>query len=103
MKTFAIAALAGALLASAGAASAQDYRIVIRDLDLGSVEGAAAFDARVREAAGRACNLGVAMMDSNCRRRFRTEAMRQLGPVRRDDYARGRASRVVAMVPIIYG
>jgi UrcA family protein len=103
MKTFALAGLSAALLLSAGAASAQDHRIVIRDLDLGSVEGAAAFDARIAQAAGRACNLGVMTLDNHCRRRFRAEAMRQLGPICRDDYARGRASRVVAMVPLVYG
>lgn len=103
MKTFALAALSAALLVSAGAASAQDYRIVIRDLDLGSVAGAAAFDARIEEAAGRACNLGAPMMDSGCRRRFRAEVMRQLPDARRDDYARARSSRVLAMVPLIYG
>ncbi len=103
MKTFAIAALAGALLLSAGAASAQDYRIVIGDLDLGSLAGAAAFDARVRDAADRACRFGAPLPDAACRARFRAEAMRQLPAARRDDYARARSSRVLAMVPVIYG
>lgn len=103
MHKLALAGLSAALLLAAGAASAQDYRIVIRDLDLGSVEGAARFDARVSDAAARACNLGDALRDSDCRRRFRAEALRQLGPIRRDDYARGRASRVLAMVPVVYG
>ena len=102
MKTFAVAALSAALLLSAGAASAQDYRIVIRDLDLGSVAGAAQFDARV-EAADRACNLGAPMPDARCVRRFRAEAMRLLPAARRDDYARARSSRVMAMVPVVYG
>ena len=103
MKTFAVAALSAALLLSAGAASAQDYRIVIRDLDLGSVAGAAQFDARVDEAADRACNLGAPMPDARCVRRFRAEAMRLLPAARRDDYARARSSRVMAMVPVVYG
>ena len=103
MKTFAIAAITGALLLSAGAASAQDYRIVIGDLDLGSVAGAATFDARVLDAAERACRLGAPLPDAQCRARFRAEAMRQLPATRRDDYARGRSSRVLAMVPIVYG
>ena len=103
MKTFAIAALSAALLLSAGAASAQDYRIVIRDLDLGSVAGAAAFDARVDAAADRACSLGAPMPDAQCRARFRAEAMRLLPAARRDDYARARASRVMAIVPVVWG
>lgn len=103
MKTFALAGLSAALLLSAGAASAQEYRIVIRDLDLGSVEGAAAFDARVAAVAARACAFGAPLPDAGCRARVRIDVMRQLGPVRRDDYARGRASRVVAMVPVVYG
>ena len=103
MKTFAIAAITGALLVSAGAASAQDYRIVIGDLDLGSVSGAAAFDARVRDVSARACRSGAPLPDFQCRARFRLEAMRQLPAARRDDYARARSSRVLAMVPVIYG
>ena len=103
MKTFAIAALSAALLVSAGAASAQDYRIVIRDLDLGSVDGAAAFDARVAAAADRACTRGAPLPDAQCRIRFRAEALRLLPAARRDDYARARGVRVMAMVPILYG
>lgn len=103
MKTFAIAALSAALLVSAGAASAQDYRIVIRDLDLGSVEGSATFDARVDAAADRACARGASLPDAQCRIRFRAEALRLLPAVRRDDYARARGVRVMAMVPILYG
>jgi UrcA family protein len=103
MHKFAIAALSAALLLSAGAASAQDYRIPFGDLDLGSLQGAAAFDARVNDAAGRACRLGAPMPDLQCRARFRVEAMRQLPTARRDDYARARGGRVLAMVPIVYG
>jgi UrcA family protein len=103
MKTLAIAVVAGSLLFSAGAASAQDHRIVIGDLDLGSLAGAATFDARVNDAATRACRLGAPMPDVQCRVRFRSEAMRQLPAARRDDYARARSGRVLAMVPIFYG
>lgn len=103
MKTFAIAALTGALLLSAGAASAQEYRVVIRDLDLGSVAGAAAFDARIDDVARGACRTGAPLPDAQCRNRFRAEVMRQLPEARRDDYARARSSRVLAMVPVIYG
>ena len=103
MKTLALAAVSATLLFTAGAASAQDYRIAFGDLDLGTQSGAAAFDARVDEAAGRACRLGAPMPDAQCRARFRAEAMRQLPAVRRDDYARARGGRVLAMVPAVYG
>ena len=103
MKTFALAAVSAALLLTAAAASAQDSRIAFGDLDLGSVEGAAAFDARVNDAANRACRLGAPMPDARCRARFRIEALRQLPAVRRDDYARARGGRVLAMVPAFYG
>lgn len=101
MKTFAIAFAALAL--SAGAASAQDFRIVIGDLDLGSVSGADAFDARVADVARRACGGAAPLAEHQCRIRFRAEAMRVLPSVRRDDYARARGGRQLAMVPVIYG
>lgn len=103
MKKFAFALIATAALASAGAAAAQDYRIPYGDLDLGSVEGSATFDARVREVAERACRGTGPLPDAQCRLRFRAEAMRQLPAARRDDYARARSGRVLAMVPVIYG
>lgn len=101
MKTLAIAFAALAL--SAGAASAQDYRIAFGDLDLGSVSGAATFDARVNSAARRACNGGTPLAEQQCRARFQAEAMRLLPSVRRDDYARARGGRILAAVPVIYG
>lgn len=103
MHKFALAALSTALLLSAGAASAQDYRIPFGDLDLGSLQGATAFDGRVNDAARRACRLGAPMPDAHCRARFRAEAMRLLPTARRDDYARARGGRILAMVPIVYG
>lgn len=96
-------AAAAVVLASAGAVAAQDYRIVFGDLDLGTVQGAATFDARVGRAANRACRNGAPIPDAQCRLRFRAEAMRQLPESRRDDYARARGGRVLAMVPMIYG
>ena len=103
MQKFALAAVSAALLFSAGAAAAQDQRIPFGDLDLGSVEGAATFDARVNEAANRVCRVGAPMPDAQCRARFRVEAMRLLPAVRRDDYARARGGRILAMAPIFYG
>lgn len=106
MKTFVMksVAVASAILAvSAGVASAQDHRIAFGDLDMGSVQGADAFDARVGAAARRACRGGGPLADLRCRSRFRAEALRLLPTVRRDDYARARGGRVLAMVPTIYG
>lgn len=101
MKTLALAFAALAL--SAGAASAQDYRIAFGDLDLASVSGADAFDARVNRVARRACRVGAPIAEHQCRVRFRAEAMRQLPSVRREDYARARGGRILAAVPVIYG
>ncbi|MEQ7156160.1 UrcA family protein [Brevundimonas aurifodinae] len=101
MKTLAIAVSALALLA--GAASAQDYRIPFGDLDLASVQGANAFDARVDAASRQACRGGGPLAEHQCRVRFRAEAIRLLPTVRRDDYARARGGRILAMVPVIYG
>jgi UrcA family protein len=101
MKTLAIAFAALAL--SAGAASAEDYRIAIGDLDLGSVSGADAFDSRINAIARRACRTGAPLADHQCRARFRAEAMRVLPSARRDEYARARGVRILAAVPVIYG
>lgn len=103
MQKFALAALSAAFLFAAGAASAQDYRITFGDLDLSSVEGAAAFDARVDDAAARACRGAPAMSGVRCRARFRAEALDGLPQIRRDDYARARTARILAMVPAYFG
>ncbi|PZQ43984.1 MAG: hypothetical protein DI570_28810 [Phenylobacterium zucineum] len=101
MKTLALAFAALAL--SAGAASAQDYRIAFGDLDLASVSGADAFDARVNREARRACRASAPLVEHQCRARFRAEAMRLLPGVRREDYARARGGRILAAVPVVYG
>ena len=103
MQKFAIAFIAAAVVASAGAALAQDYRIPYGDLDLATTAGAGTFDARVQEAARRACSTGATIADGQCRLRFRAEALRQLPGSARDEYARARGGRVLAMVPVIYG
>ncbi|MDP3403583.1 MAG: UrcA family protein [Brevundimonas sp.] len=103
MHKFAFAFIAATVIASASAAAAQDYPVAYGDLDLGTVEGAATFDTRVRQTAGRACRGGTLIANTQCRLRFRDEALRQLPTARRDDYARARANRVLAMVPTIYG
>ncbi|MFN3779499.1 MAG: UrcA family protein [Brevundimonas aurantiaca] len=78
---------------SASSALAQDVRIPFGDLDLASTAGAAAFDARVDQAAERLCrdlvftssritNRGV------CRAAVRAEALRQLPRLHRVQYVR---------------
>ncbi len=101
MKTLAIALAALAL--SAGAASARDYRIAFGDLDLASVSGADAFDARVNRAARRACRASAPLTVHQCRDRFRAEAMRLLPGVHREDSARARGGRILAAVPVVHG
>jgi len=103
MQKFAFAFAAAVLCASAGAASAQDYRIAYGDLDLGSADGAAQFDRRVTRTGRQACRTGAPMADAQCVARFRVEAMRLLPDASRQDYARARGGRVLAMVPVIYG
>lgn len=92
------AVLAVAVL-SAGAASAQNYRIAFGDLDLGSSEGAARFDQRVDRAARTVCTTDAPLADAQCVRRFRVEATRLLPDASREDYARARNSRVVVRTP----
>lgn len=99
MKTLALAALVA--LTCAGAAVAQDYPVAYGDLDLGTVEGARRFDQRVNDAARQACRLGAPLPDAQCMGRFRVEARRLLPESRRQDYARARSSRVVAMVATV--
>jgi UrcA family protein len=101
MKTLALAFAALAL--SAGAASAQEYRVTFGDLDLASISGADAFDARVATVARRACRGATPLAERQCRSRFQAEAMRLLPGVRRDDYARARGGRQLAMIPVHHG
>ena len=103
MQKFAIAFIAAAVVASAGSAIAQDYRIAFGDLDLATAEGAAQFDRRVTRAARSACNGIAPLAASSCFVRFRAEARSLLPTDRREDYARARSGRVLAMVPVIYG
>ena len=92
------AALAVAVL-SAGAASAQNYRIAFGDLDLGSTEGAVRFDQRVDRVARTVCTVDTPLADAQCVRRFRVAAMRQLPEASREDYARAHNGRVVVQTP----
>lgn len=97
---FAVAVLS----ASSALAQSQDARIPFGDLDLSSAAGAAAFDARVDQAADRMCrNFTVPgsriVRSDDCRASVRAEALRQLPRASQVEYARApRGARQVAQV-----
>ena len=95
MKTFASLAAALFVVAGAGAVSAQEARIGWTDLNLASVAGADAFDARVDAAARRMCRdarrPGSRLSDRTfCQAAVRSEAIRQLPGMAQVDYALSR-------------
>lgn len=102
MKTL-IAITAAAVTLMAGAASAQDYRIQFGDLDLATPEGAARFDTRVERAARSLCGGLSPLQARSCVSRFKAEAETLLPSIRRNEYARGRSVRQLAMIPVHYG
>ena len=95
MKILASLVVALSVSLAAGTASAREARVQWGDLDLSSVAGADAFDARVTTAANRACR-GVKRPGSRisdrafCRAAFRDEAVRQLPGAVQVDYALSR-------------
>ena len=103
MRSLIVALAAVAALATAGTAVAQDYRIPYGDLNLQSGDGAAQLDRRITRAARNACNRMGPLASMQCIVRFRSEAMRGLPETSRQDYARSRGNRVLAMVPVVYG
>lgn len=106
MKTPVLAVAFGALslAVSAGAVAAQDYRIAFGDLELGSAQGATAFDRRIDRAMRKHCvRSGSPVIDSRCAVAFRREAMRQLPGEAQAEYARARGGRILVMVPLVYG
>lgn len=95
MKTFASLAAALTVALAAGSASASEARISWSDLDLATVTGAVAFDARVERAADRLCRgakrPGSRISDrAFCRAAVRAEAVRQLPGAVQVDYALSR-------------
>ena len=100
MKTLASLAAALTVALVAGSASANEARISWGDLDLSSVTGAAAFDARIERAADRLCR-GVKRPGSRindrafCRAAVRAEAVRQLPGSVQVDYALSRLPVIV--------
>lgn len=103
MKTLIALMAATAALTIAGAASAQDARVRFGDLDLATPEGAARFDRRVERAARWACSGSSALAVTACAARFRADAHALLPVARQDEYARGQATRQLAMIPVHYG
>ena len=92
--------LAAAALLYAAPATAQDVRVPIGDLDLSTGVGAQTFDARVAAAARPVCGIGPrAILNANCLRRVRQEALRSLSDAARQDYVRARrGDRILAQV-----
>ncbi len=95
MKLFAAALAAATLLA--GAASAQDARIAVGDLNLATPAGAAALDARIAATARDLCR-GVRRPGSlisdraYCTAAVRAETLRQMPVARQAEYARARSA-----------
>lgn len=103
MKTLIASTAAVVTLLTAGAAFAQERSIAFGDLDLASPQGAERFERRVNRAARAECAGRSPLTTAACIARFKTEAETLLPAARRDEYARGRASRQMAMIPVHYG
>lgn len=90
---------AAATLLYAAPAAAQTVRVPFGDLNLSTVAGAEAFDARAAAAARDVCAFGPrALVNDNCVRRVQREAARGLPAARRDDYVRARrGDRILVM------
>ncbi|GEM_PF-1069064 len=102
--------LACATLAVAAPAFAQDrapaprnddVRVRIDDLDLSSANGAARFDERVERRARTACAGRPTLSGMQCRETLSRELRGALPAPQREDYARARSGRVLAMVPTV--
>jgi UrcA family protein len=76
-----------------------DVRVRIGDLDLSSAGGAARFDERVERRARSACAGRPTIAGMQCREALTRELRDALPARQRQDYARGRSGRVLAMVP----
>jgi UrcA family protein len=76
-----------------------DYRVRIGDLDLSSANGAARFDERVERQARSACAGRPTLSGLQCRQSLSRELRDALPAQQREEYARGRTGRILAMVP----
>ncbi|WAC60384.1 UrcA family protein [Brevundimonas sp. SL130] len=104
MKVLSPALFVVAVLSVSPALAQNEASIAFRDLDLSTAAGAAAFDARIDQAAAGLCRNftipGSRIVRSQaCRSAVRAEAMRQLPRSRQVEYARApRGARQVAQV-----
>lgn len=89
---FRIVSLTAAAVMVASAASASDLRISYGDLDLATREGAARLDTRIRKAANKLCANRTPLESTTCRAGVRNEALSNLPPQARTEYARGSRS-----------
>ena len=108
MSRIALAALlACSTLVGAAPAVAQDritprspeYRVRIDDLNLSSANGAARFDQRLQRTVRSACSGRPTLSGLQCRDSLSRALRDALPSAQREDYARVRSSRVLAMVP----
>lgn len=76
-----------------------DVRVRIDDLDLSSSGGAARFDERVERRARNACSGRPTIAGMQCREALSRELRDALPAPQRQDYARARSGRILAMVP----
>lgn len=114
MTRFALAALFACTALAAVPAFAQDrapahrptsgnggVNVRIDDLDLSSVNGAARFDERVERRARNACVGRPTLAGLQCREALSRDLRDALPAPQREDYARARSGRVLAMVPTV--
>jgi UrcA family protein len=94
-----LVAVAAPVFAQDRTPRAGDYRVRIDDLDLSSANGAARFDQRVEREARNACAARAALVGLQCRQTLSRELRDALPAQRREEYARARNSRILAMVP----
>ena len=78
---------------------AGDYHVRIDDLDLSSASGAARFDQRIERQARNACAGRPTLTGLQCRQTLSRELHNALSAQHREEYARARSGRVLAMVP----
>lgn len=92
MKVLATIALVTLVSSTSPAASATNYRIDIRGIDLDTAEGVSKFDTRVRRAGRRACSGYQGLRRLSCAAAFRAEAINQLPTIMRQTYVATRTS-----------
>ena len=97
-SAFAMAALPAAAQ-ERPAPRSDDYRVRIGDLNLSTPDGAARLDQRIQREARNACVGAPGLAGLQCRRTLSRELRDALPPRQREEYARARSVRILAMVP----